>query len=255
MGDLDLEFLRAPIAHRALHDAARQRPENSLAAVHAAVAAGYGIEIDIQPSLDGIPMVFHDYFLDRLAGKAEMVREVSAAELQSLRLLDSRETIPTLADVLLAVGGRVPILIEIKDQDGGCGPNVGPLEVAVAGALRGYSGPIAVMSFNPHSVAAFHRAAPNVAVGLTTSAFLAPDFPELSQHRCDELREISDYDRVDACFISHDATDLGSPRVAALKAKGARILCWTIRSKGAEAAARRIADNITFEGYDAKSPG
>jgi hypothetical protein len=37
--------------------------------------------------------------------------------------------------------------------------------------------------------------------------------------------------------------------VAELKAQGANILCWTIRSPEAEAEARRIADNVTFEGY------
>ena len=44
-------FLRRPIAHRGLHDAVR--PENSRAAVRAAIAAGYGIEIDLQLSRDG----------------------------------------------------------------------------------------------------------------------------------------------------------------------------------------------------------
>jgi hypothetical protein len=50
-------------------------------------------------------------------------------------------------------------------------------------------------------------------------------------------------------FISHEAADLARPRVAELKAQGAAILCWTIRSPAAEAAARRMAQNVTFEGY------
>ena len=56
----------APIAHRGLHDASCGRPENSLAAFRAAIAAGYGIELDVQMSLDGAAMVFHDYHLGRL---------------------------------------------------------------------------------------------------------------------------------------------------------------------------------------------
>jgi Glycerophosphoryl diester phosphodiesterase len=60
------DFLRLPIAHRAYHDAAAQRPENSLPAIRAAVRAGYGIEIDLQPSADGEAMVFHDDTLERL---------------------------------------------------------------------------------------------------------------------------------------------------------------------------------------------
>ena len=69
--------------------------------------------------------------------------------------------------------------------------------------------------------------------------------PEVATH----LREIRDFDRVGAQFISHDRTDLHSPHVAALKARDVPVLCWTIRSAEAEAQARKIADNVTFEGY------
>jgi len=65
------------------------------------------------------------------------------------------------------------------------------------------------------------------------------------------LADIDDFDRSGASFISHDKNDLGNPRVDALKAQGVPILCWTIKSPEEEAVARRIADNITFEGYEA----
>ena len=66
MSRLPALFLGAPIAHRALHDLAAGRPENSPAAIEAACRAGYGIEIDLQLSSDGQAMVFHDYDLNRL---------------------------------------------------------------------------------------------------------------------------------------------------------------------------------------------
>jgi len=248
------DFLRLPIAHRALHDRAAGRPENSRAAMRAAVAAGYGIEIDVQPSGDGVAMVFHDYDLRRLTGVPGPVRGLSARKLAMLRLLDAEEGIPTLAEVLGIVAGHVPLLIEIKDQDGGLGPDIGPLERAVAGDLAGYAGPVAVMSFNPHSVAAFHAAVPGVAVGLTTSAYTPEDWPLIPAATRDHLRGIPDYDRVGASFISHEAADLNRPRVAELKARGAAVLCWTIRSPQAEVLARRMADNVTFEQYLAARP-
>jgi glycerophosphoryl diester phosphodiesterase len=65
---LPAEFLSLPVAHRALHDVTDGRPENSRAAIRAAIAAGYAIEIDLQYSSDGCPMVFHDDDLDRLTG-------------------------------------------------------------------------------------------------------------------------------------------------------------------------------------------
>ena len=244
-------FLKAPIAHRGFHDKGRGRPENSLAAFRAAIAAGYGIECDIQPSADGVPMVFHDYDLKRLTGIPGRIRGRTASELGALALTGGEEGIPTLAGMLDLVAGRVPLLIEIKDQDGAMGPNIGALETAVAVALKRYEGPVALMSFNPHSVAACGRAAPDIPRGIVTSAYAPDDWPLLPAAIRDRLRDIPDYDRAGASFISHDAADLSRPRVNALKARGASVLCWTIRSADAEAAARRIADNVTFEGYDA----
>lgn len=245
-------FLTTPIAHRAYHDRAAGRPENSPAAFRAAIEAGYAIETDIQPSADGVPMVFHDYDLKRLTGIAGRIRGRTAAELGRIRLLDAEDGIPTLAGILALVAGRAPLLIEIKDQDGRMGPEVGPLERAVAALLDGYGGPVALMSFNPHSVAALAEAAPDRPRGLTTSAYTAEDWPLLPADVRDRLRDIPDYDRVGASFISHEAADLDRPRVAALKAKGAAVLTWTIRSPEAEAEARRIARNVTFERYAAR---
>lgn len=247
-------FLRLPIAHRGYHNLAAGRPENSRAAIKAAVAAGYGIEIDIQPSADGVPMVFHDYALERLTLGHGPIRGQTSAELGALLLAGSGEGIPTLAEVLELVGGRAPLLIEIKDQDGANGPDVGPLEEAVAEALTGYGGPVAVMSFNPHSIAAMARLAPDLPRGLTTSAYRLRNWRLLPQSIADARRLIPDYERVGASFVSHEADDLTNPRVTELAAGGAPVLCWTIRNPEQEAEARKIADNVTFEGYAATIP-
>lgn len=251
---LPAPFLTLPLAHRALHDRAAGRPENSAAAVRAAVAAGYGIECDIQPSADGTPMVYHDYDLKRLTGIGGRIQARDTAELRRTRLLGGDEGIPTLAEILGIVAGQVPLLIEIKDQDGAMGPGVGPLEAAVAGELAGYAGPVAVMSFNPHSVAAMAAAAPDIPRGIITSAYAPDDWPLLPSAVRDRLRAIPDIDATGASFISHEAADLTRPRVAELKSAGTAILCWTIRSPEAEAEARRVADNVTFEGYAARFP-
>jgi len=247
-------FLGPPIAHRALHDRAAGRPENSRAAIRAAVAAGYGIEIDLQLSADGQAMVFHDYDLKRLTAETGPVRQRSAAELGQVMLTDSDgEGIPTLDEVLEIVAGRVALLVEIKDQDGAMGGNVGELEQAAAAALRAYDGPVAVMSFNPESVAAFAAAAPDIPRGLTTSAYDPTDW-HLPHPVCERLRDIPDLDRVGASFISHEAADLARDRVQTLRAGGLPILCWTIRSEDQDRAVRALADNVTFEGYAAKAP-
>jgi len=246
---LDPRFFARPIAHRGYHDAARGRIENSRAAVGAAMAHGYGIEIDVQLSADGQAVVFHDYDIGRLTDLQGPVRQRPMENLRAIKLKGSNETIPSLPDVLEQVNGRVPLLIELKDQDGAMGPDIGLLETAVADALSGYDGPVAVMSFNPHSVRTLAALLPDVPRGLVTSAFDPDDWPTLSGQMRTLLRGIPDYDRVRACFISHDARNLRSGRVAELKIQGAKILCWTIRSAAEEAEARKIADNVTFEGY------
>ena len=242
-------FLKAPLAHRALHDRARGVIENSPAAIRAAIAHGYGIEIDLQLSADDVAMVFHDEDLDRLTGETGPVAARAAAELGRIRLTDSSDTIPTLASVLALVAGRVPLLIEIKDQSLMMGPTDGRLEAATAAALRDYAGDVAVMSFNPAAVAHMARLAPGIPRGLTTAAYDAKDWHPMPADMCARFRDIPDYDPTDSSFISHEAADLSRPRVAALKAQGAAILCWTIRSPAAEAEARKVAQNITFEGY------
>lgn len=128
------------------------------------------------------------------------------------------------------------------------GPEIGALERATAAALNGYTGPAAVMSFNPYSVIEMGRLLPKLPRGLVTSAYRYDAWP-FSAERCDQLREIPDYDHAGACFISHEWHDLTRPRVAELARAGADILCWTIRSAADEAQARQVAQNITFEGY------
>ncbi len=244
-------FLGPPIAHRALHDPDAGRPENSLSAIRAAIGAGYGIEIDLQLSADGRAMVFHDYHLGRLTAERGPLRQRSAADLGAIALSGSGfgDTIPTLEQVLEEVAGKAALLIEIKDQDGALGPETGTLEAATARALATYRGPVAVMSFNPHAVAAFAGEAPGIAIGLTTGRFAPESWQVVPRARLAELAAIPDFDRVGASFISHRAQALDMAPVRALKARGVPVLCWTIRSPEEAGTARRVADNITFEGY------
>lgn len=245
----DAAFFGAPIAHRGLHDGSGLRPENSMPAVSAALERDYSIEIDVQCSSDGVAMAFHDDDLLRLTGQSGRTREKSSFELSQHRLLGGRATIPRLRDVLDRIAGRVPLLIEIKDQDGGLGDQLLQLEEAVARDLSSYRGLVAVMSFNPHSVAKMARLAARIPRGLVTESFPPQDWPGASGARLNALRAITDFDRVGASFISHEADDLGRDKVAVLKARGVPVLCWTVRSFKEEETARKIADNITFEGY------
>jgi glycerophosphoryl diester phosphodiesterase len=248
---LPTPFLRQPLAHRGLHDRARGVIENSRAAFRAAIARGYGIELDVQRSGDGEAMVFHDHEMPRLTDRPGLVHDYDAATLGAMPLTGAAagETIPTFAEVLALVGGRVPLLVEIKDQDGALGPDVGPLEARVATLLAGYGGPVAVMSFNPHSVAAFGAALPDCPRGLTSCDYDDPDLSVPDYRRAELMANLANLGMSGVAFASHDRQDLASPLVTNVKAQGLPVLTWTVRSPEQEAEARKVADNITFEGY------
>ena len=132
---LDHTFYNTPIAHRGLHNVAEGFPENSLDAIKRALSFNYGVEIDVQISADKKAVVFHDYKLDRLTNKIGLIREKTFDELKSIFLRGSKNKIPLLSDVLNIIDGKQPVLIEIKDQDGQLGSNVGDLEKEVSKVL------------------------------------------------------------------------------------------------------------------------
>lgn len=247
MSRLHPDFLRLSLAHRGLHDRAAGVIENSLSAMRAAADAGYGIEIDVQVSADGAAMTFHDDALDRLTAEAGPVNARRAADLARIALTGGGgDLIPTLAETLAVVAGRVPVVIEIKRQADG----PGPLAAATAAALASYSGLAAVMSFDPRAIAWFRDNAPNVPRGLVSHAFDDPkDDAGLSAAARAALADLAHFDTLGADFVSYGATDLPRPAVAALRARGVPALCWTIRTEAAARAALRHADNITFEGF------
>src|SRR5579862_4654549 len=98
------------IAHRG---ASSEAPENTLRAFTRALELGVdGIELDVQVTRDGVPVVFHDFTLTRLTGTRGRLADRTWAELQKLRV--GGEPIPTLADALSLTRGRCILQIEIK---------------------------------------------------------------------------------------------------------------------------------------------
>lgn len=238
-----------PFAHRGLHDRAKGRVENSRAAVTAAAEAGYAIEIDVQLSADGEAMVFHDYELDRLTAERGLVKARSAAELGRIALKGGGETIPTLGDVLSLIAGRVPLVVEVKDQDGRMGPNVGPLERRVGDLLAAYDGPAAAMSFNPHAVRALGEAAPDVPRGLVSYDWPRRDVPWMSYGERQALADMIRFEELGCAFCSYGAKALPAQGATRVRVEDHPVLCWTIRSPLEAARVLRHADQITFEGF------
>lgn len=154
-------------AHRGLHDNESDAPENSMEAFRRAVKAGYGIEMDVQLSKDGVPVVFHDFTLERVCGRPGKVCDYTYEELVQFPLYGSRERIPGFSDVLQMIDGRVPLIIELKIE--WLDMTVCPLADAL---LRDYKGDYCIESFNPGALLWYRRYHNDVVRGQLADGFL-----------------------------------------------------------------------------------
>ena len=84
---------------------------------------------------------------------------------------------------------------------------------------------------------------------MVTTHFPEEAWPLLPRARAEELIQIPDYEASGCSFITHHYMSLDLPRVNEIRQSGDPVLCWTIKSEDDEHEARRLADNITFEGY------
>ncbi len=154
----DMDLLMVDYAHRGLWN--EKYPENSLPAFALAADAGFGIELDIQLTKDNRIVVFHDYDLVRMCGVDKKICELTYDELCEYRLNGTIFGIPTLAEVLKLVDSRVPLLVELKGEDGST-----ELCKRVAPLLDKYQGALCVESFNPLLLRWFKKFRPRYARG------------------------------------------------------------------------------------------
>lgn len=232
-----------PIAHRGLHDAKAGTFENTLSAARAAAERGFAIEVDLHPSADGVPMIFHDHTLDRLTAAKGDTRSRTAAELGRFSIGGTADTIPTLRQLLEAVGGRVGLVLELKGadspQDEPDHPHPEGLVESVARELEGYSGPVAVMSFDHRLVRDARRHFTTRPVGLTAWG----DETTAGQHwRIAREAEVD--------FVSYGIGALPNSFVAEFRSGGKPVITWTIRNREQAEKSALYADQITFEGFD-----
>lgn len=226
-----------PIAHRGLHDAAAGRVENTIAAALAAAERGFAVEVDLRRTADGEVVVFHDETLDRLTAGSGEVRQMRLAELRAVQFRIGGNAIPTLAELLAAVAGRVPLFLELKPDR----RDPGLLEQRVAELLRGYAGEAALMSFAARSIA---RLGATLGRPLGLVAGSAPSaMLELARWRLAGRRSPPD-------FLAFNAERLPARSAIAFRRAGRPVLTWTVRSPAAADQARRHADQIIFEGFD-----
>ncbi len=228
-------LISKPIAHRAFHDKDAGRPENSIAAFSAALEAGFAIECDLQVSKTGEPVVYHDPVLGRMTGHQGNVHDYTPGELAKFKLLDSNNSIQTLAEHLAHVAGRTPLILELKAFEGF---NIEYVD-AVAGLVNSYDGPVCVKSFNHQICAQFKPTMPTIPRGLT-----AKGGDDCFQEHLDAMVEY------DLQFASYNVVDLPNRFADKMRKDGIPVITWTVRNEEARETAFAHADQMIFEGFD-----
>ncbi len=241
-------LVRRPIAHRGLHDRAAGVIENSLAAARAAIAGEYAIECDVQLTADGEAVVFHDFVLDRLTPASGAIVERRAAELGAVRLSGSSDDgIPTLGVLLDLIGGRVPLICEVKSSF------AGDLRLAdrVAELAARYAGPLAIKSFDPAVLAHLRgRQSPNPLGIVAEAAYDAAEWPTLTPDRRAGLAALTHVGETRPDFLSWRVHDLPHAAPALFRlALDRPVISWTVRTPDQRQRAATWADQMVFEGF------
>lgn len=142
-------------------------PENSYSAIKRAADYGYGIEFDVHLTKDGIPVVFHDDTLNRICGVDGKIKDYTFEELQQFRLMGTEEKIPAFADVLKAVNGRTPLIIEYKVEN-----NTNALCKTCNDILKNYNGLYCIESVHPMAVRWYRKNRPDIVRGQLSENFM-----------------------------------------------------------------------------------
>ncbi len=192
-------------------------PENSREGIAFAGTAGAdAVEVDVRLSRDGVPVLCHDPLALRTTGWPLLVSRTSAARLTSLRLRDSLETLPSLADVLAVLPDGLDLAVDVKDGTA----------MAAAIAVLDQAGVLArarLWSGTPEAIAVARRDAPTC-----ERAFLRNTVTE--QAALAYLRQATE---LDATAVSVMDVSLSPAVVAAGHDLGLRVNSW-IRTRAVQ---------------------
>lgn len=232
------------IAHRGLFGNGTEAPENSLPAFRKAVKAGYGIELDVQLTADRQLVVFHDASLKRLCGVEKGVAQCTYEELQRYPIGMSQARIPLFQDALRCIGGKVPLIVEIKPE-GDCAGAARML----AEQMKGYSGAYCVESFHPLVVAWYRKNHPEVMRGQLSTNYRKDgvELPSLFRFLLTNLL-LNGYAKPDFIAYNHKYAGQFSYRLCR-KLYPVENVAWTIKSQEELNRAKHLFQVLIFDSF------
>ena len=237
-------FEKQYIAHRGLFDNKIGIPENSIPAFRWAVENGYGIELDVQLTADHQMVVFHDESLKRMCGVDHILHKCTLAQLQHFTLGETAERIPLFEDVLKVIGGKVPLIVEVKAEGDWKATTKKMAEI-----MDGYDGVYCMESFHPLAVEWFRKNRPYVIRGqLSTNYFR--DEPGRRWTEKFVLTNLLLNFKARPDFIAYNHIWSRSPGYALCrKLFDVENVAWTIRNQDELKRAKKIFQVIIFDSF------
>jgi len=229
-----------PIAHRGFYDDAAGAPENSLSAFRRAITHSIPFEFDVQYAADGCPVVWHDATVRLPDGIVARVAERTSSELTKMRL-GNTDFVPTLAQVLELVNGKVPIVIDVRRWNFDRHAN---FERAIAAQLQHYRGPAALQSFDPLAVFRLARLTSGFPVGQTSGELRSANRLLAPIGRAMPTNIVTCPD-----FITYEITRLPSLWTDIWRRRGLPLLAFPVNNEKDEERAQQVADNFFFGDY------
>lgn len=237
---MDIEKYRF-IAHRGIHIKGSDIVENSISAFALAVQKNIGIELDVHITKDNELVVVHDHNLKNITGINKVVEDLTLEEIKKMYLFNTKNKIPTFNEVLKVVNGKVPIIIEIKNQG-----KIGMLERKLYETLKQYNGEYVVESFNPLSLLWFKNHDKNIIRG------------QLSAKKIDTVSNFLNFFLSNMIFniftkpsfIAYNIEDVDEKMYKKYKEKGIYLICWTLRDEDEYYKYNKLCDGLIFDNYE-----
>ena len=231
--DLSHWLYNVAIAHRGLFD--NEHPENTISAYEKAIENGYAIELDVQMTIDGVLVCYHDNNLKRLTGVDKDIRTLTYEEVSKLNVVNENFKIPTFSKTLEFVNGKVPLVIELKSQ------KQKGFEKKVCEILRNYKGDFVVQSFDPLVMRRVQKIEPSFIRGMLTTLEEVKGYPKIVTKFMNNFgfQYIFKFD-----FLNIRVCDLEYHKK---RIKKHNVICWTIKTNNDIIPAKKYAKNIIFE--------
>lgn len=204
-------------------------PPDTLEGVRKAIELGAdAVEVDVQVSAEGVPVVIHDDTVDSTTDGTGNIQMISLEKIGKLNAAASypawphREVVPTLEQVVREVRGEALLVLDVKRSD---------IEGVILDVLRmnGAVDDVMVWSTHPHVVAQFRDYQPSIPAALLTGG---EEWRDMDQFFHEAL-----WRNAQACSIHHSIL---TPELAhEARRHGLGPYTWTVND---EADFRRVID-------------